>query len=310
MTKYSPDELQALKAIYDEQGEAAMEPDEMRALRRAGLLKHDLPPIPKPAEPEPESADGTLESPQQAAENHSEPEPRTEPEPEKEPETAGRPIGATAYVLQTLRELWADHQPVHVQEIADKVGKAKGTVAYHLQRLEACGLVGRFPYDPRGYMPLDKDGNAPFIEPDAGNMARRVLVHCRQLEETGENYTAQSVAEALGLSAKTVGNRISELRQKGLLKTTTANRQPKPKTKTTTKAKTAIKKEKPMTQTTTDNVKPQDMGEALNHVFESLTDALSLAFRTNDKVAYGFISGIMADNKLMDMKANYSKDAK
>ncbi|MFQ7381475.1 MAG: hypothetical protein ACLRNL_08170 [Bifidobacterium adolescentis] len=42
--EYTADEL---KSIYDESGEAGLSRDEMRALRKAGLVKQDLPPEPK-----------------------------------------------------------------------------------------------------------------------------------------------------------------------------------------------------------------------------------------------------------------------
>lgn len=45
--EYSSDELRELKSIYDESGEAGLSRDEMRALRKAGLVKQDLPPKPE-----------------------------------------------------------------------------------------------------------------------------------------------------------------------------------------------------------------------------------------------------------------------
>ena len=45
--EYTADELAELKSIYDESGEAGLSRDEMRALRKAGLVKQDLPPEPK-----------------------------------------------------------------------------------------------------------------------------------------------------------------------------------------------------------------------------------------------------------------------
>ena len=41
--EYTADELAELKRIYVESGEAGLELDEMRALRKAGLLTHGLP---------------------------------------------------------------------------------------------------------------------------------------------------------------------------------------------------------------------------------------------------------------------------
>lgn len=45
--EYTADELRELKSIYDESGEAGLQIGEMRALRKAGLVKQDLPPEPK-----------------------------------------------------------------------------------------------------------------------------------------------------------------------------------------------------------------------------------------------------------------------
>lgn len=47
--EYTFEELVELRKIYDESGEAGLEPAEMRALRMAGLLTQGLPA--KPAEP-------------------------------------------------------------------------------------------------------------------------------------------------------------------------------------------------------------------------------------------------------------------
>lgn len=47
--EYTADELAELRKIYDESGEAGLELDEMRALRKAGLLTQDMPE--KPEEP-------------------------------------------------------------------------------------------------------------------------------------------------------------------------------------------------------------------------------------------------------------------
>lgn len=45
--EYAADELRELKSIYDESGEAGLSRDEMRALRKAGLVTQDLPPEPE-----------------------------------------------------------------------------------------------------------------------------------------------------------------------------------------------------------------------------------------------------------------------
>lgn len=45
--EYTADELRELKSIYDESCEAGLQIGEMRALRKAGLVKQDLPPEPE-----------------------------------------------------------------------------------------------------------------------------------------------------------------------------------------------------------------------------------------------------------------------
>lgn len=45
--EYTGDELAELKSIYNESGEAGLSRDGMRALRKAGLVKQDLPPEPE-----------------------------------------------------------------------------------------------------------------------------------------------------------------------------------------------------------------------------------------------------------------------
>lgn len=45
--EYTADELRELKSIYDKSGEAGLQIGEMRALRKAGLVKQDLPPEPE-----------------------------------------------------------------------------------------------------------------------------------------------------------------------------------------------------------------------------------------------------------------------
>lgn len=114
--EYSSDELRELKSIYDESGEAGLSRDEMRALRKAGLVKQDLP-----------------------------------PEPEKPHE-------------DTLD----DYQAV----------------------------------------------SKPTAEPSKRDL---ILAHCRNRIDQGQPFDGKETAEALGISQKTAGNIIGQLRKEGLL---------------------------------------------------------------------------------------------
>lgn len=223
--EYSSDELRELKSIYDESGEAGLSRDEMRALRKAGLVKQDLP-----------------------------------PEPEKPHE-------------DTL----ADYQAV----------------------------------------------SKPTAEPSKRDL---ILAHCRNRIDQGQPFDGKETAEALGISQKTAGNIISQLRKEGLLpafdkhsprKITTSGK--KKETIMTVASKPAANKEEPMNQELTANKEtaPEEQYEnphviianALVGIFDAISALQRTAFQANDKVVYGFATKLL-NGELMDIKANYSKDAK
>lgn len=208
--EYDSDELRELKSIYNESGEAGLSRDEMRALRKAGLLTQGLPE--KPAEP-------------------------------------------------SKRDL--------------------------------------------------------------------ILAHCRNRIDQGQPFDGKETAEALGISQKTAGNIIGQLRKEGLLP---AFDQHSPR-KTRKNATTGKKKE---TMTTTSKITAADVTEskltvndvttgittstpqaaadpraiisnALTGIFDAISALQRTAFQSNDKVVYGFATKLL-NGELMDLKANYSKD--
>lgn len=227
--EYSSDELRELKSIYDESGEAGLSRDEMRALRKAGLVKQDLP-----------------------------------PEPEKPHE-----------------DILADYQAV----------------------------------------------SKPTAEPSKRDL---ILAHCKNRIDQGQPFDGKETSEALGMSQKTVGNILSQLRKEGLLpafdkhsprskaqKTTTTEKKKETMT-TTSKITAADVTESKLTvndvTTGTINVKPQATADprtiisnALTGIFDSISALQRTAFQANDKVVYGFATKLL-NGELMDLKANYSKD--
>lgn len=208
--EYSSDELRELKSIYDESGEAGLSRDEMRALRKAGLVKQDLP-----------------------------------PEPEKPHE-------------DTL----ADYQAV----------------------------------------------SKPTAEPSKRDL---ILAHCRNRIDQGQPFDGKETAEALGISQKTAGNIIGQLRKEGLLP---AFDKHSPR-KTTQKPTTTGKKKETMTTATVQEQKPQSEPEnpravivnALVDIYDSISALQRAAYHANDKVVYMFATKLL-NGELMDIKANYSKD--
>ena len=156
-----------------------------------------------------------------------------------------------------------------------------------------------------------------------------ILAHCRKRIDQGQTFDGKETAEALGISPKTVGNILSQLRKEGLLptydkhsprkttrKTTTTGK--KKETMTTT-SKPAANKEEPMSQELTANKEPAPekqcespraiISNALTGIFDAISALQRTAFQTNDKVVYGFATKLL-NGELMDIKANYSKDAK
>lgn len=168
-----------------------------------------------------------------------------------------------------------------------------------------------------------------------------ILAHCKNRIDQGQTFDGKETAEALGLSQKTVGNIISQLRKEGLLP---AFNQHSPRTRKNTKNSTTGKKKETMTTTskitaddipetkltisdvTTAKLTPNDLttgittstpqatanpraiiSNALTGIFDAISALQRTAFQANDKVVYGFATKLL-NGELMDLKANYSKD--
>lgn len=153
-----------------------------------------------------------------------------------------------------------------------------------------------------------------------------ILAHCRKRIDQGQTFDGKETAEALGMSQKTVGNILGQLRKEGLLpafdkhsprKTTTTGKKKETMT-TTSKITAADVTESKLTvndvTTGTIDVRPQAIADprtiicnALTGIFDAISALQRTAFQTNDKVVYGFATKLL-NGELMDLKANYSKD--
>lgn len=155
-----------------------------------------------------------------------------------------------------------------------------------------------------------------------------ILAHCKNRIDQGQPFDGKETAEALGMSQKTVGNILSQLRKEGLLpafdkhsprskaqKTTTTEK--KKETIMAVTSKPAASKEEPMSQGITANKEtaPEKQCEntraiitnALVGIYDSISALQRAAYHANDKVVYMFATKLL-DGELMDLKANYSKD--
>lgn len=161
-------------------------------------------------------------------------------------------------------------------------------------------------------------------KPEAPSKRDLILAHCKNRIDQGQTFDGKETAEALGMSQKTVGNIISQLRKEGLLpafdkhsprKTTTTGK--KKETIMAVASKPVANKEEPMSQELTANKEtapekqcenPRDIiSNALTGIFDAISALQRTAFQTNDKVVYGFATKLL-NGELMDLKANYSKD--
>lgn len=132
-----------------------------------------------------------------------------------------------------------------------------------------------------------------------------ILAHCKNRIDQGQPFDGKETAEALGMSQKTVGNILSQLRKEGLLPAFDKHSPRSKAQKTTTSGK---KKE---TMTTTSKITAADprtiISNALTGIFDAISALQRTAFQANDKVVYGFATKLL-NGELMDLKANYSKD--
>lgn len=154
-----------------------------------------------------------------------------------------------------------------------------------------------------------------------------ILAHCRNRIDQGQPFDGKETAEALGISQKTAGNIIGQLRKEGLLpafdqhsprKTRKNATTGKKKETMTTTSKLTVDKitATKLTPVGTISVGPQAIADpriiianALVGIFDAVSALQRTAFQANDKVVYGFATKLLT-GELMDIKANYSKDAK
>lgn len=153
-----------------------------------------------------------------------------------------------------------------------------------------------------------------------------ILAHCKNRIDQGQPFDGKETAEALGMSQKTVGNILGQLRKEGLLpafdkhsprKITTTGK--KKETIVTVASKPVANKEEPMSLELTANKEPAPEEQcenpravivnALVDIYDSISALQRAAYHANDKVVYMFATKLL-NGELMDIKANYSKDAK
>lgn len=131
--------------------------------------------------------------------------------------------------------------------------------------------------------------------------------------DSGHVPTIQKIADAMHKSKSTVANHMIALAKEGRI-----SKDPETgRYRTTNPTETTEKKESTIMTTTVQAQKPEAKPEepraiianALTGIFDAVSALQRTAFQANDKVVYRFATKLLT-GELMDIKANYSKDAK
>ncbi|MGE4642441.1 molecular chaperone GrpE [Bifidobacterium catenulatum subsp. kashiwanohense] len=194
-----------------------------------------------------------------------------------------------------MKHEYTDGELAELKSIYDESGEA-GLSITEMRALRKAGLLTRDPPE----------------KPEKPSKRNLILAHCKKRISQGQPFDGKETAEALGMSQKTVGNILGQLRKEGLLPAFDKH-SPRSKARETT---TTGKKET-MANTAIQERNPQPKPEnpravivnALVDIYDSISALQRAAYHANDKVVYGFATKLL-NGELMDIKTNYSKDAK
>lgn len=202
------------------------------------------------------------------------------------------------YAADELREL---------KSIYDESGEA-GLSRAEMRALRKAGLVTQ---------DLPPKPEKPKLQATSTNrhteMREAVYDTIASFCDSGHVPTIQKIADAMHKSKSTVANHVLALAKEGRI-----SKDPETgRYRTTNPTETTEKKESTIMTTTVQaqkpEVKPEEpriiIANALVGIFDAVSALQRTAFQTNDKVVYGFATKLLT-GELMDIKANYSKDAK
>lgn len=225
-------------------------------------------------------------------------------------------------------ETWLEQSKTgHPSErsIAKALGKSVSTIHHHVTNLVRDGYLAKDTIREREYVLTGKPFN-PIGQGKAKqspDTLARIREETVRLQNEGVAFDpaeyARIISGRVGKSKKTVRNNFATLRKEGILPPAenpfASQRKPKPEPE----PKPAANKEEPMSQELTANKEtaPEEQCEnpraiisnALIGIYDSISALQRAAYHANDKVVYMFATKLL-NGELMDIKANYSKDAK
>lgn len=212
-----------------------------------------------------------------------------------------------------MKHEYTGDELAELKKIYDESGEA-GLQIGEMRALRKAGLLTPdLPPEQEAHEDILADYQAvgkPTAEQAEPSKRDLILAHCRNRIDQGQPFDGKETAEALGISQKTAGNIIGQLRKEGLLPAFDQH-SPRKTRKTTTTGK----KKETMATTVQEQqeAKPEEprtiIANALTGIFDAVSALQRTAFQANDKVVYGFATKLLT-GELMDIKANYSKDAK
>ncbi len=207
-----------------------------------------------------------------------------------------------------MKHEYTDGELAELKSIYDESGES-GLSITEMRALRKAGLLTR----------------DPPAKPEEPSKRDLILAHCKKRIDQGQPFDGKETAEALGISQKTAGNIIGQLRKEGLLpafdqhsprKTRKNATTGKKKETMTTTSKLTVDKitATKLTPVGTISVGPQATADpriiianALVDIFDAVSALQRTAFQANDKVVYMFATKLL-NGELMDIKANYSKE--
>lgn len=194
-----------------------------------------------------------------------------------------------------MKHEYTDGELAELKSIYDESGEA-GLSITEMRALRKAGLLTR----------------DPPAKPEEPSKRDLILAHCQKRIEQGQPFDGKETAEALGISPKTAGNILSQLRKEGLLPTYDKHSPRKITTSGKKKETIMTVASKPVANKETAPEKQCEnpraiISNALTGIFDAISALQRTAFQTNDKVVYGFATKLL-NGELMDLKANYSKD--
>lgn len=219
-----------------------------------------------------------------------------------------------------MKHEYTDSELAELKNIYDEQGEA-GLSITEMRALRKAGLLTQdLPPKPHEDTLADYAISVPKPKPEPvklestntnrnPEMRQAVYDTIASFCDSGHVPTIQKIADAMHKSKSTVANHVLALAKEGRISKD-------PETGRYRITNQTIEQKEPIMTTTVQEqqeAKPEEprtiIANALVGIFDAVSALQRTAFQANDKVVYQFATKLLT-GELMDIKANYSKDAK